>query len=435
MNNKVAAGALCAAIVIGAGVYFGGVVFTKHQADKMLPAALENANKQLDAKGTGLRIDYERLSDGLMSEKGKITMIWDPVRSTVANLSPADIASIGRQSLVLEGDIDYGFLSYDSRFRTVSSSMDQKLREYGLKSFPDIKINVSGGVSGKLNANVLVPETELKSEKSGGSFRLREAKISYSADAKTGKLIEGGVDGGGAVISAKDDAGAVTVNIGKVKSDVEESGRLDSFVESASFDFQPKSDTDHSLNVSSQEIRVRSGMDGSDFSYKLSAGNLVYTISGKRAEKPVKGVFTVDDAQLDFKVRNAQKGLEEALGGSDEQALLRYIRANGLDMTADLGGKYGKGDISLKADAQIEKGFDPTNYAQIAGKVQAKASVSIPKALIADIDNTSEAFGNTSNISDMMMMVKDYLKITDSTISTDAELKGGHLKVNGKNVM
>ena len=104
-------------------------------------------------------------------------------------------------------------------------------------------------------------------------------------------------------------------------------------------------------------------------------------------------------------------------------------------MTADLGGKYGKGDISLKADAQIEKGFDPTNYAQIAGKVQAKASVSIPKALIADIDNTSEAFGNTSNISDMMMMVKDYLKITDSTISTDAELKGGHLKVNGKNVM
>ena len=55
MNNKVAAGALCAAIVIGAGVYFGGVVFTKHQADKMLPAALENANKQLDAKGTGLR--------------------------------------------------------------------------------------------------------------------------------------------------------------------------------------------------------------------------------------------------------------------------------------------------------------------------------------------------------------------------------------------
>ena len=435
MNNKVAAGALCAAIVIGAGVYFGGVVFTKHQADKMLPAALENANKQLDAKGTGLRIDYERLSDGLMSEKGKITMIWDPVRSTVANLSPADIASIGRQNLVLEGDIDYGFLSYDSRFRTVSSSMDQKLREYGLKSFPDIKINVSGGVSGKLNASVLVPETELKSEKNGGSFRLREAKISYSADAKTGKLIEGSVDAGGAVISAKDDAGAVTVNIGKVKSDVEESGRLDSFVESASFDFQPKSDTDHSLNVSSQEIRVRSGMDGSDFSYKLSAGNFVYTISGKRAEKPVKGVFTVDDAQLDFKVRNAQKGLEEALGGSDEQALLRYIRANGLDMTADLGGKYGKGDISLKADAQIEKGFDPTNYAQIAGKVQAKASVSIPKALIADIDNTSEAFGNTSNISDMMMMVKDYLKITDSTISTDAELKGGHLKVNGKNVM
>ena len=401
----------------------------------MLPSALENANKQLDAKGTGLRIDYERLSDGLMSEKGKITMIWDPVRSTVANLSPADIASIGRQNLVLEGDIDYGFLSYDSRFRTVSSSMDQKLREYGLKSFPDIKINVSGGVSGKLNASVLVPETELKSEKNGGSFRLREAKISYSADAKTGKLIEGSVDAGGAVISAKDDAGAVTVNIGKVKSDVEESGRLDSFVESASFDFQPKSDTDHSLNVSSQEIRVRSGMDGSDFSYKLSAGNLVYTISGKRAEKPVKGVFTVDDAQLDFKVRNAQKGLEEALGGSDEQALLRYIRANGLDMTADLGGKYGKGDISLKADAQIEKGFDPTNYAQIAGKVQAKASVSIPKALIADIDNTSEAFGNTSNISDMMMMVKDYLKITDSTISTDAELKGGHLKVNGKNVM
>ena len=35
----------------------------------------------------------------------------------------------------------------------------------------------------------------------------------------------------------------------------------------------------------------------------------------------------------------------------------------------------------------------------------------------------------------MMLMVKDYLKITDSTISTDAELKGGHLKVNGKNVM
>lgn len=435
MNNKVAAGALCAAIVIGAGVYFGGVVFTKHQADKMLPAALENANKQLDAKGTGLRIDYERLSDGLMSEKAKITMIWDPVRSTVANLSPADIASIGRQSLVLEGDIDYGFLSYDSRFRTVSSSFDPKLREYGLKSFPDIRININGGVSGNLHANVQVPETELKSENGGGSFKLREAKITYSADARTGKLLDGSLDAGGAVVSSKDDSGEISLNVGRVKTDVEESGRMDSFVESASFDFTPKSDTAHSLNASAQEIRVKSGMDGSDYGYALSAGNLVYTIAGKLAEKPVKGVFTVNDAQLNFRVRNAQKGLEEALSGSDEQALLRYIRANGLDMSADLGGKYGKGDISLKADAKVQKGFDPTNYAQYAGKVEAKASVSLPKALIADIDNTSEAFGNTANLSDMMLMVKDFLKITDTTISTDAELKDGHLKVNGKNVM
>ena len=179
MNNKIAAGACCAALVLGAGVYFGGVIMTKHQADRMIPTALENANRQLDTKGTGLRIDYERLSDGLMSEKAKITMIWDPVRSTVANLSPADIASIGRQSLVLEGDIDYGFLSYDSRFRTVSSSFDPKLREYGLKSFPDIRININGGVSGNLHANVQVPETELKSENDGGSFKLREAKITY----------------------------------------------------------------------------------------------------------------------------------------------------------------------------------------------------------------------------------------------------------------
>lgn len=75
MNNKIAAGACCAALVLGAGVYFGGVIMTKHQADRMIPTALENANRQLDTKGTGLRIDYERLSDGLMSEKAKITMI------------------------------------------------------------------------------------------------------------------------------------------------------------------------------------------------------------------------------------------------------------------------------------------------------------------------------------------------------------------------
>ena len=71
MNNKIAAGACCAALVLGAGVYFGGVIMTKHQADRMIPTALENANRQLDTKGTGLRIDYERLSDGLMSEKAK----------------------------------------------------------------------------------------------------------------------------------------------------------------------------------------------------------------------------------------------------------------------------------------------------------------------------------------------------------------------------
>ena len=123
---------------------------------------------------------------------------------------------------------------------------------------------------------------------------------------------------------------------------------MDSFVESASFDFTPKSDTAHSLNASAQEIRVKSGMDGSDYGYALLAGNLVYTIAGKRAEKPVKGVFTVNDAQLNFRVRNAQKGLEEALSGSDEQALLRYIRANGLDMSADLGGKYGKGEVNKR---------------------------------------------------------------------------------------